>query len=239
MHNVEISVVVPVHDEADNIAELIAEITTAFAGTALEVIVVNDASRDHTLDVLRAVQETTPCLRILDHARNAGQSRAILSGVWAARGDIIVTLDGDGQNPPADAPGLVAALRADDSLGMVQGRRAKRQDTWSKRAASRLANFVRKRLLNDGAEDAGCGLKAVRRDVFLRLPAFDHMHRYMAALVKRAGWGVAYRDVGHRPRGAGRSKYTNLGRLGAAFSDLAGVIWLMKRARHPGAVKES
>jgi dolichol-phosphate mannosyltransferase len=238
MTNVEISIVVPVHDEAGNIADLVHEMCTAFAGRTFEIVVVNDASRDETLSILTALKASVPQLRVLSHVQNAGQSRAIWSGVWAARGDVIVTFDGDGQNPPADGPALVDALCADTTLGLVQGRRAKRQDTWSKRVASRVANHVRKRLLDDGAEDAGCGLKAVRRDVFVRLPYFDHMHRYMPALVKRAGFGVAFCDVGHRPRGAGRSKYTNLGRLFAAFSDLVGVIWLRHRCRQPGGVKE-
>ena len=176
---------------------------------------------------------------MLTHPQNAGQSRAVRTGVLAARGAIVVTLDGDGQNPPADGPALVDALKAaPPEVAMVGGRRVKRQDSAAKRWASRIANNVRKRLLADDADDTGCGLKAFRREAFLRLPYFDHMHRYLPALMIREGYKVAYQDVGHRPRVVGRSKYTNLGRLWAAVSDLQGVMWLRSRARNPGAVEE-
>lgn len=235
----EISIVVPVHNEAGAAAPLAREIAQAFAGRAYEMVFVDDASRDSTLAELLALRAELPRLRVLKHPRNAGQSRAVRTGVLAAQGEIVVTLDGDGQNPPADAPALADALKAaPPEVAMVGGRRVKRQDSAAKRWASRIANNVRKRLLADDADDTGCGLKAFRRDAFLRLPYFDHMHRYLPALMIREGYKVRYQDVGHRPRVVGRSKYTNLGRLWAAFSDLQGVMWLRSRARHPGAVEE-
>jgi dolichol-phosphate mannosyltransferase len=180
-----------------------------------------------------------PRLRVLAHADNAGQSRAVRTGVLAARGAIVVTLDGDGQNPPADAPRLAdALLAAAPDVAMVGGRRASRQDTASKRRASLWANRIRRRLLGDDADDTGCGLKAFRRDAFLRLPYFDHIHRYLPALMIREGYRNQYLDVGHRHRETGKSKYTNWGRLRASLSDLAGVMWLKTRARRPGAISE-
>ncbi len=235
----EVSVVVPVHDEQGLAGDLAREIAGAFAGRAYEMIFVDDASRDGTLAELTEARKTLPQLRILSHRKNAGQSRAVRSGILAARAPIIVTLDGDGQNPPADGPGLLDALQeAPPEVALVGGRRAKRQDSASKRWASRFANNVRKSLLKDEADDTGCGLKAFRREAFLRLPYFDHMHRYLPALMIREGYGVRFKDVNHRHRTAGRSKYTNLGRLWAAFSDLRGVMWLNSRARDAGGVDE-
>lgn len=235
----DISVVVPVHDESGAAVPLAREIAEAFAGRAFEMIFVDDASRDTTLAELRAVMPELPTLRVLAHGSNAGQSRAVRTGVLAARGAVIVTLDGDGQNPPIDAPRLVdALLAAPADVALVGGRRAKRQDSTAKRQASLWANRIRKRLLDDDADDTGCGLKAFRRDVFLRLPYFDHIHRYLPALVIREGYRNQYLDVGHRHRETGRSKYTNWGRLRASLSDLLGVIWLKSRARKPGAVSE-
>ncbi len=231
--------VVPVHDEEGLAGALAREIADAFKGRAYEMIFVDDASRDGTLAELAAAKAELPTLRVLKHRRNAGQSRAIRTGVLAARAPIVVTLDGDGQNPPADGPGLLDALEAaPESVALVGGRRAKRQDSAAKRWASRFANNVRKGLLKDQADDTGCGLKAFRRDAFLRLPYFDHMHRYLPALMIREGYEVRFQDVNHRHRAAGRSKYTNLGRLWAAFSDLQGVLWLNSRARNPGGVEE-
>lgn len=235
----DISVVVPVHDESGAAVPLAREIAEAFAGRSFEMIFVDDASRDATLAELKAVMPELPMLRVLAHGSNAGQSRAVRTGVLAARGAIIVTLDGDGQNPPIDAPRLVdALLAAPADVALVGGRRAKRQDSAAKRQASLWANRIRKRLLNDDADDTGCGLKAFRREVFLRLPYFDHIHRYLPALVIREGYRNQYLDVGHRHRETGRSKYTNWGRLRASLSDLMGVIWLKSRARRPGAVSE-
>ncbi|WP_339930984.1 glycosyltransferase [uncultured Brevundimonas sp.] len=235
----EISVVVPVHDEAGAAGPLAREIAAAFAGRAYEMIFVDDASRDTTLAELQALMGELPALRVLGHARNAGQSRAVRSGVMVARGSIIVTLDGDGQNPPADAPKLVdALLAAPPSVALVGGRRARRQDSQAKRQASLWANRIRKKLLRDDADDTGCGLKAFRREIFLRLPYFDHIHRYLPALIIREGFENRYLDVDHRHRETGQSKYTNWGRLMASVSDLMGVMWLKSRSRQPGVVRE-
>src|SRR3989344_995196 len=235
----DISVVVPVHDEEGAAGPLAREIATAFTGRSFEMLFVDDASRDGTLAELRALMPELPMLRVLSHASNAGQSRAVRTGVLAARAPIVVTLDGDGQNPPADAPKLVDLLAASPpNVALVGGVRAQRQDTEAKRWASRWANRIRKRLLSDDADDTGCGLKAFRRDVFLRLPYFDHVHRYLPALAIREGFENRYLDVGHRHRETGRSKYTNWGRLVASLSDLLGVMWLKRRSRRPGAVSE-
>ncbi len=238
---IELSVVVPVHNEAGNAANLAREIAAALNGRSVEIIFVDDASRDETRTELAAVRADIPQLRILVHRGNAGQSRAVRTGVLAARAPVIGTLDGDGQNDPADLPRLYARLTRPDApadLGMVGGVRTKRQDSFGKRAASKIANSVRRRLLNDEATDSGSGSKVFKREAFLRLPYFDHMHRYMAALMLREGFKVEYLNVNHRPRGAGRSKYTNLGRLWASVSDLNGVMWLRKRARNPKGVDE-
>ena len=235
----DISVVVPVHDEEGAAGPLAREIALAFAGRSYEMVFVDDASKDGTLAELRALMAELPALRVLSHGSNAGQSRAVRTGVLAARGALIVTLDGDGQNPPADAPRLVDLLAASPAaVALVGGVRARRQDSEAKRWASRWANRIRKKLLADDADDTGCGLKAFRRDVFLRLPYFDHLHRYLPALMIREGYENRYLDVGHRHRETGRSKYTNWGRLMASLSDLLGVMWLKSRSRRPGAVSE-
>jgi dolichol-phosphate mannosyltransferase len=235
----QISVVVPVHDEAGAVGELARDIATAFKGRSYEMIFVDDASRDTTLAELRALMDEIPALRVLAHASNAGQSRAVRTGVLAARGAVIVTLDGDGQNPPHDAPRLADALMAAPAnVGLVGGVRARRQDSGAKRQASLWANRIRRKLLGDDADDTGCGLKAFRRDLFLRLPYFDHIHRYLPALMIREGFENRYLDVDHRHRETGYSKYTNWGRLVASFSDLLGVIWLKTRSRQPGPVSE-
>ena len=235
----DISVVVPVHDEEGAAGPLAREIASAFAGRAYEMVFVDDASKDGTLAELRALMAELPALRVLSHGQNAGQSRAVRTGVLAARAPIVVTLDGDGQNPPADAPRLVDLLVVSPpSVALVGGRRARRQDSEAKRWASRWANRIRRRLLADDADDTGCGLKAFRREVFLRLPYFDHVHRYLPALMIREGYENRYLDVDHRHRETGRSKYTNWGRLVASLSDLAGVMWLKSRSRRPGAISE-
>jgi dolichol-phosphate mannosyltransferase len=229
-----VSVVIPVKDEAGNAAPLAREVAQAMRGTAFasayEILFVDDGSGDGTVDELKAVRAEIPALRILSHSRSFGQSRAIRSGVQAATGDLIITLDGDGQNDPADIPKLLSEFDdAAETLGMVAGERAKRQDNLSKRLASRAANRLRRWLLNDGAKDVGCGLKLFRRDAFLSLPYFDHMHRYLVALIKREGFEVRFVPVNHRPRSAGQSKYGNWDRFVAGVSDLRGVIWLMRR----------
>lgn len=237
--NPDISVVVPVHDEEGAAGPLAREIAQAFAGRAFEMVFVDDASRDGTRAELQALQRELPMLRVLGHGTNAGQSRAVRTGVLAARAPIVVTLDGDGQNPPADAPRLADLLAASPpSVALVGGVRAKRQDSEAKRWASRWANRIRRKLLNDDADDTGCGLKAFRRDAFLALPYFDHVHRYLPALMIREGYENRYLDVDHRHRETGQSKYTNWGRLMASVSDLLGVMWLKSRSRRPGAVTE-
>lgn len=236
---VEISIVAPVFDEEDNAEALAREIAAAFAGRAYEMVFVDDASRDATLARLVALRRELPSLRVVAHQKNAGQSRATRTGVLAARGEIIVTIDGDRQNDPADGPALVDRLRAGGpDLALVAGRRARRQDSASKRLASRVGNAVRRRLLKDGVDDTGCGLKAFRRDAFLRLPYFDHIHRYIPAMMLREGYRVEQLDVSHRARVAGVSKYTNLRRLWVSLWDLMGVMWLNARARSPGATRE-
>ena len=235
----DFSVVVPVHDEEGNVGPLAREIAQAFAGQSYEMIFIDDRSRDGTRAALNALKSELPALRVLSHEKNSGQSRAVRTGVLAARGDIVVTLDGDGQNDPADAPRLALRLKAAPAgLALIGGERIKRQDTAAKRFASRVGYGVRKRLLNDGADDTGCGLKAFRREAFLRLPYFDHIHRYLPALMIREGYEVAFEPVTHRARGAGVSKYTTLGRLWASLSDLLGVMWLNTRSRLPGGVAE-
>ncbi len=235
----DISIVVPVYNEEGAAADLAREIARAFAGTNFEMVFVDDASKDGTRAVLTRLKSELPELRVLFHHKNAGQSRAVRTGVMGARGEFVVTLDGDGQNDPADAPRLVERLRnGPPTLGLVGGRRAKRQDSAAKRFASRFGNGVRKRLLNDKADDTGCGLKVFRREGFLRLPYFDHMHRYLPALMLREGFEVAFEDVNHRHRTTGVSKYNNLGRAWVSVSDLSGVMWLRSRARNPESVGE-
>ena len=233
----QVSVVVPVRDEEGAAGPLAREIAAAFEadGLAYEMIFVDDASQDRTRPILKALKAELPALRLIGHVANAGQSRAIRTGVAAARAEVVVTLDGDGQNDPADAPRLARRLlNAEEALGLVGGRRLKRRDSRAKRYASSFANAVRKRLLHDGADDTGCGLKAFRRDAFLALPYFDHMHRYIPALMQRDGWEVTFEDVTHRPRLTGASKYDNIGRLLDSLTDLSGMIWLRARARPPG-----
>jgi glycosyltransferase involved in cell wall biosynthesis len=229
MH-VELSVVVPVKDEAANAGPLAREIAAALAGEqSHEIIFVDDGSSDGTGDALLALKAEIPALRVLRHGRNLGQSRGLWTGAQAARGGIIITLDGDGQNDPADIPKLLRALEAEPGVGLVSGVRTKRKDNFSRRLASRLGNGFRNWLLKDGAADTGCGLKAIRRQAFLALPYFDHFHRFLIALVQRDGWQVRFVPVNHRPRLAGQSKYTNLGRLLVSVRDLLGVRWLLKR----------
>ena len=226
-----VSVVVPVKDEAGNVGPLAREIAAALSGEAHEIIFVDDGSGDATPTELKALKAEIPTLRVLRHARNLGQSRAIRSGVMAARGAVIATLDGDGRNDPADIPKLLVLLRSDPGLAMVSGVRVKRRDKASRKLASRLGNGLRNAMLGDGASDTGCGLKAFHREMFLGLPYFDHMHRFLIALTQREGGRVAYVPVNHRPRLQGASKYTNFGRLLVSVQDLLGVRWLQRRHR--------
>lgn len=237
----DISIIVPVHNESGAILSLIQEISDALNGYAHEIIVINDASSDDTLDILEKGKSKFNSLRVLSHSNNAGQSAAIISGVRAARAPFIGTLDGDGQNDPKDLPELLRQLTRIDApkkLAMVGGMRLKRQDSAAKKYASKAANTIRQWFLNDGAIDSGCGIKVIKREVFLSLPYFDHMHRYMAALVKQAGYVVEFKEVNHRPRETGVSKYNNLGRALKSIPDLFGVKWLGTRRRNSGIVKE-
>ena len=236
-----ISIVVPAFNEAENVENLVAEIAAALSSMSYEMIFIDDASTDETKAVLQQLKTRFPSLRVLAHRQNSGQSRGIRSGVRAARADIIATLDSDGQNDPADIPALYAQLTRQDApetLAMVGGRRAKRIDSAAKKLASRFGNGVRKRLLKDDADDTGCGLKVFRRQAFLDLPYFDHIHRYIPALMLREGFAIEFADVNHRAREFGESKYTNFGRLRVSIADLRGVIWLRKRMKLPGGVDE-
>ena len=228
-----LSVVIPVYNEAGNIDMLVREVAdTLRPHVAFEIIVVDDASRDGSDQVLVLARADVPELRILNHTRNAGQSTSVRSGVRAARSELVVTLDGDGQNDPADIPRMLEAKRsAPDFVRLVAGVRTVRRDGFAKRFASRFANAVRSYLLNDFTPDSGCGLKMFDRDAFLELPYFDHMHRFLPALVRRAGGEVVHVPVNHRPRTAGVSKYGTLDRLFVGVSDLRGVMWLNRRYR--------
>ena len=229
-----LSVVVPAHDEQDNVLPLISEIGAALDGCVdYEMVFVDDGSADATFERLQEAQLDHPRLRAVRHETCAGQSAAIVTGVRAARGAIIATLDGDGQNDPADIPALLARWEQDEDGArlLVTGQRAKRRDTRIKRLSSRIANGVRSRILGDATPDTGCGLKCFRRDAFLALPYFDHMHRFLPALMVRAGGRVVSVPVNHRPRERGRSKYGTLDRLVVGIVDLLGVAWLQRRAR--------
>jgi len=236
-----ISVVVPAYNEAENVENLASEIDQALSDLPYEMIFIDDASTDDTKSVLVEMKSRFPHLRVLSHRQNSGQSRGVRSGVRAACAEIVATLDSDGQNDPADIPKLYKQLTREDApkqLAMVGGRRAKRIDSAAKKLASRFGNGVRKRLLKDEADDTGCGLKLFRKDAFLALPYFDHIHRYIPALMLREGYAIEFADVNHRAREFGVSKYTNLGRLKVSIADLRGVIWLRKRMKLPGGVDE-
>jgi len=229
----ELSVVVPVFNEQDNVGPLIDEIVASLRGVvAFEIVYVDDCSRDATAERLRQAIARTPELRVLRHQRQSGQSTAIRNGVKAAHGTWIATLDGDGQNDPADIPKLLAARAAAAAdVKLFAGWRVNRQDSGSKRWASKIANAIRHRLLRDATPDTGCGIKLFEREAFLDLPYFDHMHRFLPALMQRAGWKTVSVPVNHRSRGSGVSKYNNLGRALVGISDLRGVAWLIRRSK--------
>ena len=240
MNAPRLSVVVPVKNEAGNVAPLIAEIEAACATLApFEIIYVNDGSTDATPAILNDLMQTKPHLRVLTHKQSCGQSAAVRSGVHAASAAIIVTIDGDGQNDPAYIPALVEALeKGGASTGLAAGQRVGRKDTGFKKMQSRIANAVRGWVLKDGTRDTGCGLKAIRRHVYLSLPYFDALHRFMPALVKRDGYDVALVDVKDRPRLTGVSNYGFFDRLWVGMGDLMGVAWLCRRRRKIADVKE-
>ena len=229
----QLSVVVPVFNERDNILPLLAEIATALRGKLeFEIIYVDDDSSDDSRAVLVSQKSAYPELRVLHHVTRSGQSMAVWNGVRAATSPWIATLDGDGQNDPADIPKLLEArAAAGPDVRLFAGWRTTRRDSFNKRISSKVANAVRSRMLRDATPDTGCGLKLFEREVFLRLPYFDHMHRYLPALVKRAGFACQSVPVGHRPRTAGVSKYGMLDRLWVGLADLRGVAWLMRRAK--------
>ncbi|WP_458094130.1 glycosyltransferase family 2 protein [Roseomonas sp. WA12] len=227
-----ISVVVPVRNEAPNIAPLVAEITAALAGVPHEILYVDDGSTDDTAAAVRAASSIGP-VRLLRHASSCGQSAAIVTGIRAARASWIATLDGDGQNDPADLPRLWTRARAEGADTLVAGWRTTRKDTATKRFTSRIANRVRARLLGDATPDTGCGLKVFPRELFLALPHFDHMHRFLPALVIRGGGQVVSEPVGHRPRTRGVSNYGTLDRLAVGLVDLLGMMWLQRRWTRP------
>jgi glycosyltransferase involved in cell wall biosynthesis len=233
-----ISVVVPVKNEALNILPLVEEIERACAALSpFEVVYVDDGSTDATVEQILSARATRPWLRLVRHETGCGQSAAVRTGVLAARGPVIVTLDGDGQNDPAFIPQLVAALD-DPATALAAGQRVGRKDGTYKKWQSRIANGVRGRILRDGTRDTGCGLKAFRREVYLRLPYFDALHRFMPALVKREGYRIAHVDVVDRPRHAGRSNYGMFDRLWVGILDLAGVWWLIRRRRRVPTAQE-
>jgi dolichol-phosphate mannosyltransferase len=233
-----VSIVVPVHNEAENIPALADEIAAALQGRRFEAIFVNDGSSDDSEKALRKLGKTRPWLRQIKHAQSSGQSAAVRSGVRAARSPIVVTLDGDGQNDPAFIPKLIAALEGSPAkVGLVNGQRLKRKGGF-KRLQSTIANSVRATVLRDDTRDTGCGLKAFRREVYLALPYFDALHRFTPALVKREGYDVVYVEVVDRPRAHGKSHYGMWNRLWIGIVDLTGVFWLIRRRRRVPEVTE-
>ena len=231
----DLSVVIPVHNEEESIGQLIGEITNTLSEKYQhEIIVVDDGSTDNTLNVLLNIKQDLSTLRVVKHLTNSGQSTAVRTGVQHAKSAWIATLDGDGQNDPADIPNLYNELinnQDADPWLVVAGYRKKRKDTWLKRVSSKYANGIRDRLLRDGTPDTGCGLKVFARDSFLALPYFDHMHRYIPALFQRQGGRVVSIEVNHRHRMQGTSKYGFHNRLWVGIVDILGVRWLQNRAR--------
>jgi dolichol-phosphate mannosyltransferase len=227
-----VSVVVPVRNEAGNIAPLVAEIAAALRGRVFEIVYVNDGSSDATEQELRGLMAQHPWLRQIRHEKSCGQSAAIRTGVTMAHSPVVVTIDGDGQNDPAFIPALIESLEAGaPRLGLVAGQRTGRKATGFKKLQSRIANAVRSSVLKDGTRDTGCGLKTFRREVFMALPYFDGLHRFLPALVRREGFAIGYVDVVDRPRGRGVSNYGFWDRLWVGILDLAGVWWLVRRRK--------
>jgi len=231
----EISVVIPVCNEVDNVAPLAREIVAALQGKSFEILFVDDGSTDDTAGAVRDLRSSIPQVRLLRHSFRSGQSAAVSSGVLHARAEWIATLDGDGQNDPADIPKLYESRIVAD---LVMGNRVTRRDTWLRRAQSRVANSARSWLLGDGTPDTGCGIKVMHRGQFLKLPHFDHMHRFLPALFLRAGARVVSVPVAHRPRERGTSKYGLFDRLWVGIVDIFGVMWLRRRFRPGLQVRE-
>lgn len=238
-HGPALSVVLPAHNEADNLEPLIREIAAALDGVIdYEIVITDDGSSDTTPQVLKKIAREMPRLRILRHRKQSGQSAAMMTGFRAARAPWIATLDSDMQNDPADIPKLLAVIDkpdTPDNLVIVAGHRVNRRDTWLKRISSRIANRARGALLKDNTPDTGCGLKLIKRDAILKVPFFNHFHRFLPALVLRDGGQVVSVPVNHRPRDQGRSHYGLHNRLWVGIVDILGVIWLQKRARAPVA----
>lgn len=233
----QLSVVVPVRNERDNVAPLIAEIDSALKGIQHEIIYVNDGSTDDTFDRLKQLQTQYSQLRVVTHAHSCGQSTAVRTGVKFAKYDWVATLDGDGQNDPADILKLLEALEL--GVELVGGnRRQSRRDTWVKRISSVIANTVRSKMLRDDTPDTGCGLKLFSKSAFLDLPYFDHMHRFLPALIKRRGGQIRSVHVSHRNREFGKSNYGTLDRLLVGIVDLFGVAWLQRRAKQPVVLED-
>jgi dolichol-phosphate mannosyltransferase len=237
---VAVSIVVPVRNEAENVRPLIAEIAAALDGRwRYEIIYVNDGSTDATAERLASAMKQRGNLREIRHAISSGQSAAVRSGVRAAHGTVVATLDGDGQNNPAFLPDLIEAIeQGGERVGLVAGQRIGRKDTGFKKLQSRIANGVRSTILRDGTRDTGCGLKAFRREVFLAMPYFDGLHRFLPALVRREGYEIAYVDVVDRPRHSGVSNYGFFDRLWIGIMDLAGVWWLIRRKKQTPVATE-
>jgi dolichol-phosphate mannosyltransferase len=234
-----ISVVVPVRNEAGNVAPLIAEIAAALQGRAFEIVYVNDGSTDGTEQELLGLMAQRPWLRQIRHAQSCGQSAAIRTGVTMAHAPIVATIDGDGQNDPAFIPKMIAVLEEGaPRIGLVAGQRVGRKASGFKKLQSRIANVVRGAVLKDGTRDTGCGLKAFRRDLFLSLPYFDALHRFLPALVRREGFDIGYVDVVDRPRHSGVSNYGFFDRLWVGILDLAGVWWLISRKKRVAQAQE-
>jgi dolichol-phosphate mannosyltransferase len=233
-----VSIVIPAHNEAENLALLGEELNEMMLGlhdTDFEVVLVDDGSLDASVDQMRRLASKDSRYRLLRHRRRAGQSAALISGFGAARGDVVVTLDADLQNPPGEIPKLLLAL---DGFDLVSGHRVDRSDSWMVRAAGKTANRVRGWVLRDGVRDVGCSLKAYRREVLVNLPEFDGLHRFLPAVLRARGARIVEVSVKHRPRAHGQSHYTILGRLWRGVFDLAGVVWLIKRSVHHRDVRK-
>jgi len=239
--SIDFSVVVPVCNEAENVEPLAREIDAALNNRSYEMIFVDDGSTDETAVVLKKLKSSLPALRVLSHSFRSGQSAAVASGVRAARAPWVATLDGDGQNDPADIPKLIAARDTPEGRGVqlfMGNRKASRKDTAFRKLQSNIANGVRSSLLGDGTPDTGCGIKLFSREVFMELPRFDHMHRFLPALFQRQGSRVISVPVSHRSRTRGTSKYGMLNRLWVGIVDIGGVMWLRRRYKAGLLVRE-